>query len=284
MDVLEKELDLLHIKFENGLCYDDDSSEFLESARRDKLMEKRFKRETMDLSDKIESIIQEIIQKIKRLYITVREKIRQAVVVSKLEVLRENTVYEMYQSTGNAKLAMETRKLITFQNQGLLKLHDIYRRAISGKIPYDSAIRQGRMVTESYKKKIDETATSMIAKNINFADKSVPKKVTRLYKKEITRVMKGYLSEHEEVIEKMEEGIIDYEEKLIIHTDNILKEAKIEYRGLAQQFGNLASSLNNLVLRYESKIVAMYFAAITFVSVGGAAYMTGLASERGLFD
>ena len=187
MDVLETELDLICIKFENDLQASmENDSPFLESSKYERHINRIIKNEGTDLVDKIGSFIMSLIQKIKRLYINVREKIRHTVVIAKLETLREGTMYEMYQSTNNAKIAMETRKLITYQDQGLLKLHDIYRRAISGKIPYDSAIRQGRVVTETYKKKISETATTMIAKNINFADKSVPKKVTRMYKKEIT--------------------------------------------------------------------------------------------------
>ena len=80
MDIFEKELDFIHLKFENDLqgMMENDST-FLESSKYERRMNRIMKREGTDLVDKIESFIIELIQKIKRLYINVREKIRHAV-------------------------------------------------------------------------------------------------------------------------------------------------------------------------------------------------------------
>ena len=239
-----KEVEVLETYFENA-----DTNALKDALSFDEAGSTNEEAGNTGLLVRINNFIQGVIERIHQMYRELRAKLQAKLVTSKLSLLKEKTAYTVFQTTKNTQLALQARKLMKLQDDGLKEIYSIYAKALSGRLPHQTAVMQAKVVAQDSMKKMEKVTSGMALTTMS---KSNTKRA--LYKAEIKRLLETQQEEHNRMTKNLEDQIIAFEKKISSEA-GAFGALKKEHMGLTNTIASLGSKLNRCAAHQTAKLM-----------------------------
>ena len=250
MDVFEKELDVLHMYCENAdLDLLSESCIMMEAGKIDEKM-----KATME---NVKIKIKKIIDDLRWFYHELQLRVEEMMINKKLAKLTEDTTLQIRAETNDAILAYNAKKLITFQNEGIKKMHHQQVLYSSGRIQMDVALANIRKTGDETIAKLKSTAEEILSKS---EDQSLKRKikVRAARKKDVVQVMKKYQDSYKKITSKLESDCTN-----VLQTMCTFATKKKDPRPEELVFDQVIATIISMMNKEIAKAISKTFNALT---------------------